>query len=299
MDWLNYHHLLYFWMVAKTGTIARASEELRLAQPTISGQIRTLEESLGEKLFQRSGRRLVLTDTGHVVFEYADEIFGLGRELLETLQGRPSGRPARLTVGISSVLPKTLVHHILEPALRLEPAPVLVCREDKTHRLLADLSIQRFDLVLSDEPVSGPIRVKAYNHVLGSCGVTVFGAPDLVAEYAKGFPGSLEDAPFLLPSEGSLLRRALDRWLDHNGIRVRTVAEFEDMALLKHFGARSEGLFVAASALEADLARDHGVKVLGRTDQVQETFYAITIERRIKHPAVQAIVEQARTQLFR
>jgi len=299
MDWLNYHHLLYFWMVAKTGTIARASEELRLAQPTISGQIRTLEESLGEKLFQRSGRRLVLTDTGHVVFEYADEIFGLGRELLETLQGRPSGRPARLTVGISSVLPKTLVHHILEPALRLEPAPVLVCREDKTHRLLADLSIQRFDLVLSDEPVSGPIRVKAYNHVLGSCGVTVFGTPDLVAEYVKGFPGSLEDAPFLLPSEGSLLRRALDRWLDHNGIRVRTVAEFEDMALLKHFGARSEGLFVAASALEADLARDHGVKVLGRTDQVQETFYAITIERRIKHPAVQAIVEQARTQLFR
>lgn len=299
MDWLNYHHLLYFWMVAKTGTIARASEELHLAQPTISGQIRTLEQRIGEKLFRRSGRRLVLTEVGHVVFEYADEIFGLGQELLETLQGRPSGRPTRLTIGISNVLPKTLVHHLLEPALRLEPPPVLVCREDKTHRLLADLSIQRFDLVLSDEPVSGPIRVKAYNHTLGSCGVSVFGAPELAERHGEDFPRLLEGAPFLVPTENTLLRRALDRWLEQTGIRVRTVGEFEDSALLKHFGARGEGLFVAASALEADLVRDHGVCVLGRTEHVEETFYAITIERRIKHPAVQAIVEAARSRLFR
>jgi LysR family transcriptional activator of nhaA len=299
MDWLNYHHLLYFWMVAKTGTIARASEELRLAQPTISGQIRTLEQRLGEKLFRRSGRRLVLTEVGHVVFEYADEIFGLGQELLETLHGRPSGRPMRLTVGISNVLPKTLVHHLLEPALRLDPSPMLICREDKTDRLLADLSIQRFDLVLADEPVSGPIRVKAFNHTLGSCGVSVFGTTELAARYGEGFPDSLDGAPFLVPTENTLLRRALDRWLEQTGIRVRTVAEFEDSALLKHFGTRGEGLFIAASALETDLERDLGVRVLGRTEQVEETFYAITIERRIKHPAVQAIVEQARARLFR
>jgi LysR family transcriptional activator of nhaA len=298
MEWLNYHHLLYFWMVARTGTIARASEELRLAQPTISGQIRTLEQRLGEKLFRRSGRRLVLTDVGQVVYEYADEIFGLGQELLETLQGRPTGRPMRLTVGISSALPKTLVHHLLEPALHLDPPPVLICRVDKTDQLLAELSIQRFDLVLSDEPVSGPIRVKAFNHVLGTSRTTIFGTPDLVRTYRPGFPGSLSGAPFLLPTVNTLLRRGLDRWFEHERIRVRTVAEFEDSALLKHFGARGEGLFAAATALEEDLLRDHDVQVVGRTDQVEDTFYAITIERRIKHPAVQAIVDASRAHVF-
>jgi len=285
-------------MVARTGTIAQASEELRLAQPTISGQIRTLEQRLGEKLFRRSGRRLVLTEVGQMVYEYADEIFGLGQELLETLQGRPSGRPMRLTVGVSNVLPKTMVHHLLEPALRLDPPPLLTCQEDKTDRLLAELSIQRFDLVLADEPVSGPVRVKAFNHPLGTSGVSVFGVPELAARYAPGFPDSLDGAPFLLPTQNSLLRRGLDRWLEHLGIRVRTVAELEDSALLKHFGQRGEGLFMAVSALETDIIRNHAVEVVGRTDHVQETFYAITIERRIKHPAVQAIVEQARSRIF-
>lgn len=299
MEWLNYHHLLYFWMVARTGTIARASEELRLAQPTISGQIRTLEQRLGEKLFRRSGRRLVLTEVGQMVYEYADEIFGLGQELLETLQGRPTGRPMRLTVGISSVLPKTMVHHILEPALRLDPPPVLSCHEDKTDRLLAELSIQRFDLVLADEPVSGPVRVKAFNHPLGTSGITVFGSPELVRAYGRGFPESLDGAPFLLPTPNSLMRRGLDRWFEDLEIHVRTVAELEDSALMKHFGARGEGLFAAVTALETDIVRNHGVQVVGRTDHVQESFYAITIERRIKHPAVQAIVEQARAMIFR
>lgn len=298
MEWLNYHHLLYFWMVGRTGTIAKASKELDLAQPTISGQIRALEERIGEKLFNKVGRNLVLTETGEVVFEYAEEIFSTGQELMDTLRGRPAGRPSRLQVGVSDSLPKTLVHHLLEPALHHEMRPMLICQEDKTDRLLAELSIRRFDLVLADEPVSGPVRVKAFNHLLGECGLSFFASPALV-DRCDDFPGCLAEVPVLLPTENTVSRRAMDQWFERHHVRPNVVAEFEDSALMKQFGRKGAGLFAGPTPLEDDICRDHHVKVVGRTGDVRVRFYAITVERRIKHPAVQALVDAARGTLFR
>lgn len=299
LEWLNYHHLLYFWAVAKHGTIVRAAEELRLAQPTISGQIRALEDSIGERLFKRSGRNLVLTDAGRLVYQYADEIFSLGRELTDTLKGRPTGRPMRLNVGVADVLPKLVAHRLLAPALRMSPAVQVVCREDKTERLLAELSTQAFDLVLSDAPVGGAVRVRAFNHLLGECGVSFLGSKALAEKYKSGFPGSLDGAPVLMPTENTLLRRSLDQWMDSYSLRPRIVAEFEDSALLKVFGRNGEGIFAAPKAVEDEICSEYGVEVIGRTEGIRERFYAITVERRIKHPAVQAISDEARDKLFK
>lgn len=298
MEWLNYHHLLYFWTVARAGSIVKASEELRLAQPTISGQIRTLEEMLGEKLFTRVGRNLVLTDIGHVVYRYADEIFGLGRELLDTLKGRPSGRPIKLHVGISDAMPKMISYRLLQPALTLEDPVQIICREDKTERLLAELAVHGVDLVLSDAPIAGAARVRAFNHVLGECGVSFFGNSELVRQYKRDFPQSLEGAPVLLPTDSALLRRSLDQWFERLGVRPQVVAEFEDSALLKVFGQHGAGLFPAPSAIEDEICAQYHVRSLGRAEGVVERFYAITVERRIKHPAVAAISAAARAELF-
>ncbi|MBK6690249.1 MAG: transcriptional activator NhaR [Deltaproteobacteria bacterium] len=298
MEWLNYHHLLYFWAVAKHGSVARASQELKLAQPTLSGQVRSLERSLGEKLFKRAGRGLALTEAGTLVFGYADEIFGLGRELTDTLKGRPSGRPQRLSVGISDVLPKLVTQRLLEPALRLDPPTQLVCREDKTERLLAELSLHSYDLVLADSPVTGSVRVRAFNHLLGECSVTAFGTKTLAERHRRGFPRSLDGAPVLLPTDNTLLRRSLDQWIETQNIRPRVVAEFEDSALLKVFGQKGEGIFFAPTVIEEEIRRQYEVVPLGRVPEVRERFYAITVERRIKHPAALAICEAARGQLF-
>jgi len=202
MEWLNYHHLLYFWTVAREGTVARAAGQLRLAQPTVSGQIRALEESLGEELFSRAGRHLVLTDVGRVVFRYADEIFGLGRELMDTLKDRPTGRPVRLVVGVADALSKQIAYRLLEPALSLPETVQVVCREDKPDRLLAELSVHNLDVVLSDSPMPAAVRVRAFNHLLGECGVTVFAAPKLASTLRRRFPASLDGATWLLPSGG-------------------------------------------------------------------------------------------------
>ena len=298
MDWLNYHHLLYFWMVAREGTIARASKELRLAQPTISGQIRTLEESLGEKLFTRVGRNLVLTDVGHMVYRHADEIFAIGRELMDTLKGRPSGRPLRLHVGIADVVPKLISHRLLHPALDLEEPVQIVCKEDKTDRLLAELSIRGLDMVLADEPIGGAVKVKAFNHLLGECGVTFFAVPELARKYRRKFPESLDEAPMLVPTENTLLRRNLDHWFEKLEIRPHIVAEFEDSALLKVFGQEGVGVFTGPSAIADEICQHYGVRTIGETDEVVERYYAITVERRIKNPAVVAISRAARGELF-
>lgn len=298
MEWLNYHHLLYFWTVAKEGGVARAAKTLRLAQPTISGQVRTLEESLDLKLFDRSGRRLQLTDDGHMVFRYADEIFSLGRELIDTIKGRPSGRPLKLHVGISDVLPKVVSHRLLTPALRL-PEPVqIICYGDKTERLLAQLAIQGLDLVLSDVPVGGNVKVRAFNHLLGECGLTFFAVPELARRHRRNFPRSLEGAPVLLPTGDSLVRRSLDHWFESLGVRPLVVAEFDDSGLLKSFGQGGEGIFCVPSVVEDEVRRQYGVHIVGRTDEIIERFYAITVERRIKHPAVVAISESAKHNLF-
>ncbi len=298
MEWLNYHHLLYFWTVVHEGSVARAAEELRLAQPTVSGQIRALEEALGEKLFTRSGRHLVPTDVGRVVYRYADEIFALGRELMDTLRDRPTGRPVRLVVGVADALSKLIAYRLIAPALALEPSVQVVCREDRPDRLLAELAVHGVDLVLSDSPIPSTVRVRAFSHLLGECGVTVFAAPAQAAPLRRRFPASLSGTPFLLPSDGTALRRALDSWFEVQGIRVTVAGEFDDPALMMTFGQTGTGAFAAPSVIEREVRAMYGVRVVGRIDDVRERFYAISAERRIKHPAVAAISEQARTRLF-
>jgi LysR family transcriptional activator of nhaA len=298
MEWLNYHHLLYFWVVAREGSIVRASEQLRLAQPTISGQLRALEEALGDKLFQRAGRHLVLTEMGRVVFRYADEIFTLGRELLGTVQGHPTDRPLRVTVGVTDVVPKMVTYLLLEPVLQLTPPVHLVCREGKLEHLLAELSLYNLDVVLSDTPLTPVVKVRAFNHLLGECGVTFCGTAPLAAAYRDGFPRSLDAAPMLLPTDNTTLRRSLDHWFETEALRPRVVGEFEDFALLKVFGQQGLGLFAVPSIIEATVQHQYGVEVIGRVAAIRERFYAITLNRKLRHPAVVALSEAARHTLF-
>ncbi len=294
MEWLNYHHLLYFYTVAREGSVTRASEVLRLAQPTLSGQIRKLEESLDEKLFVREGRNLVLTDVGRMVYGYAEEIFTLGREMQDALRGRPSNRPARLLVGISDAVPKLVCHRLLETALRLEDPVELVLHEGKTNDLLAALAVQQYDMVLTDAPLGPPVRIRAFNHSLGGCGVAFFAVASLARRHRKGFPQSLDGAPMLLPTPNTALRHSLEIWFESTGIRPVAVAEIEDSALLKVFGQHGTGIFAAPDVVADEIRKIHGVQVVGRTEEVREEFYAITVERRITHPAVSAIAEAAR-----
>lgn len=298
MEWVNYHHLLYFWVVAREGGLVAAGKVLRLSHPTLSAQIHSLEDHLGEKIFTKVGRKLVLTETGRVVFRYADEIFTLGREMVDTVKGRSSGEPRRLDVGIADVVPKLVVRRLLQPALNL-PEPVrLVCYEESYEKLLADLALHSLDIVISDAPVPTGSSIRAYNHFLGETGVSFFGTSDLVKTYAKGFPGSLNGAPVLLPLENLTLRRSLSQWFDKNGIKPKVVAEFEDSALLKVFGGNGLGLFPAPTVVESEVISQYGVQLLGRAEEVRERFYAISVERRLKHPAVVAISEAARHELF-
>ena len=299
MEWLNYHHLLYFWVVAREGSVAKACQQLHLAQPTISGQIRALEKSLKMALFERSGRNLVLTETGRTVYRYADEIFSLGRELQDTLKNRPTGRAMRVVVGVSDALPKLIVHRLLEPALRLPEEVHVTCLDGESDRLMAQLALHELDVVLSDSPANPRLGFRAFNHLLGECGVTFFGTEELARKYRKGFPESLNGAPFLMPSGNAALRRLLDQWFDTLGIRPRIRGEFADSALLKAFGHFGEGLFAAPSAVEADVKRMYRVAVVGREDSIRERFYAVSVEKRLKHPVVVAISEAARTTLFR
>ena len=298
MEWLNYHHLFYFWTVAKEGSIARACAKLRLAQPTISGQLRMLEDTMGEKLFTKSGRGLVMTDVGQVVYRYADEIFGIGRELQDVLKGRPQGRPLRLLVGISDVVPKLLAYRILRPALEMAEPVQMVCEEDTPEHLLAELAEHRLDVVLSDSPVTSKIPVKAFNHLLGSCDVTLFGTPQLAAKYRTNFPACLNQAPFLLPLEGSSLRRGLDQWFNANQVTPKLVAEFKDGALMKTFGQAGAGIFAGPTAIEKEIRNQYKVVPIKRLESITERFYAISIERKLKHPAVVTISETAREKLF-
>jgi LysR family transcriptional regulator, transcriptional activator of nhaA len=298
MEWLNYHHLLYFWAVAKTGSVTRASQELRLAQPTISTQVRALEEHLGEKLFTKVGRRLQLTEVGKLVYGYADEIFSLGRELTDVLKGMPRGRPARLLVGISDMMPKIVAYRILEPALKL-PQPIhLVCYEDQSEKLLLNLAAHELDLVLTDAPAHSAVKVRVFSHLLGSSDVALFGAPALAARYRKDFPKRLDGAPFLMPLRDSALRRTLDQWFEVHKIRPDIIGEFQDRALLNVFGQAGLGIFASPAVVEDELRKYYRVALVARLDSAQEEFYAISAERRLKHPAVTAISESARRSLF-
>lgn len=298
MEWLNYHHLLYFWVVAREGSIVQASEQLRLAQSTISEQIRALEASLGEKLFTRVGRNLTLTEMGHTVFRYADEIFSLGRELMDTVQGRPTDRPLRLMVGITDVVPKRVAYRLLEPALRLTQPVQIVCREGKLEHLLTELATYTLDVVLSDAPLGPLVKVRAFNHLLGECGVTFCGTASLIANRQETFPHSLDNAPLLLPTDNTTLRHTLDHWFETEGIRPRVIAEFEDSALLKVFGQQGMGLFAVPTIIETEVQQQYGVDILGHVSAIRERFYAITVNRRLRHPAVMAMSETAQQVLF-
>ena len=299
MEWLNYHHLLYFWMVVREGGISKAAEKLRLSQPTISAQIRQLEDSLGERLFERHGRTLVPTDVGRLAYRYADEIFGIGREFMETLRGRPAGRPLQLTVGVANAVPKLIVYRLLRPAAQGPEAIHLVCREGEPEQLIVDLAAHALDVVITDAPVPGQVRVKAFNHLLGESDTAFFAPATLAASLRRRFPQSLTGAPMLLPTTNTALRRALDEWFEKHGLRPRIVGEFEDTALMKVFGHGAAAVFPAPAAIEQDIARFYGVRVVGRIDAVRERYYAISVERRLKHPGVVAITSAAREELFK
>jgi len=299
MEWLNYHHLLYFWTVAREGSLARASAELNLSQSAISGQIRALENTLDQKLFVKSGRRLMLSETGRMVYRYADEIFKLGRELQDSLSDRPRGMPLRVTVGVADVVPKQIACDLIEPAFRL-PFPIrLVCREDKPERLLAELALHELDVILMDAPASSHIKVKAFNHLLGECDIVFMARRDMAARYRKNFPASLDGAPTILPGESTALRRALDHWFRENDIRPQVAGEFDDTALLNVFGQRGMGLFPTPSPIVEDVKRQYRVETVGRLKDVRQRFYAVTVERKLVHPAAAAISHEARKTLSR
>jgi LysR family transcriptional activator of nhaA len=296
MSWLNYHHLHYFWAVAREGSVSRAAKELRLAQPTVSEQIRELEEAFGEKLLQRAGRGMALTEMGRTVYRFADEIFSLGRELQDTVAGRPTGRQARLAVGITDMVPKLVAFRILEPALDADDVR-LVCHEGRPERLVDMLAAHELDLVLSDAPLGLSATGRAYDHLLGECPVAIVGTPRLAAAARRRFPASLAEMPMLLPTPGTALRRALDGWFDERGIVPRVVGEFQDSALALAFCELGKGLMAAPDAIVNALAA-RGLRRAGTAEPLQERYYAISVERKLRHPAAMAIAGAAREQLF-
>ncbi len=295
---VNYKHLHYFWAVAREGGVARASERLHLTPQTISGQLSLLEDYLGAKLFARVGRNLEITETGRLVLSYADEIFSLGGELEEVLHQLPADRPRVFRVGVVDVLPKSIAHRILEPALRM-PEPVrLICREAELDTLLAELAVHRLDLVLADRPIPATVSTRGFSHKIGECAVSFFATRELERRLQGDFPGCLDGAPLLLPGKGTHLRSGIDRWLDKQRLHPRIVAEFDDSALMKAFGQAGAGVFIAPAAIEAEVEKQFRVTAIGRTDEVRERFYAISVERKVTHPVVAAVMTNAAESLF-
>ncbi len=295
---LNHNHLLYFWTTATEGSIARASQVLHLTPQTISAQIKLLEEALDVRLFEREGRGLRLTEAGRTTRTYADGIFALGRELLATLRGEPQSAVRELRVGISDAIPKLVCRHLLEPALHMQEPVRMICQEDGVERLLGELALHNLDLVIDDSPIPPGLSVRAYNHLLGQCSVVWVASKALASEYRQDFPASLDGAPFLLPTSNTALRRSLDLWFEQNGVRPRIVAEIADSALLKAFGHKGDGIFPVAEVVLEEVQAQYNVVPLGLIDGVIERFYAITVERRIRHPAVVEISRNARRALF-
>lgn len=297
MDRINYNHLRCFWAAAREGSVTAACRKLGLTQPTISKQIGELEDALDQALFRRVGRRLVLTDTGRLVYSYADDIFALGQELLGALHGQASGRPIRLHIGVGDVVPKLLTRLVLEPALETDQEIRLMCSEGKTEHLLAELALGGLDAVLTDAPLPPGSSIRVFNHKLGESDVDIFGSPELVDRHRRGFPHSLSGAPLLLPSTGTALRRSIDGWLEEHELEPRIVAEFQDSALLKTFAEAGHGLFFAPAAVERSIREQYGLRLVGRTNGLSEQLFMLTVERRITNPGVLAIVRAARDAL--
>ncbi len=298
MDGINYKHLRYFWVVAKEGSIARASKLLHLTPQTISGQITLLEESMDVMLFERIGRGLVLTEAGQMALSYADEIFHLGLELKEVLRGQLSGRPLQFNVGITEVVPKLIAYRLLEPALQLPEQVYISCREDKLNNLLADIAVHKLDMILTDSPIPPGMNVRAFNHLLGECGVSFFAAKHQAITYQDNFPHSLDGAPMLLPSDDTTLYSSLLQWFEQIKVIPIAVGTFDDSALMKAFGQAGVGIFSAPTVIEKEVQQQYSVETIGRTGEVRECFYAISAERKLKHPAVLAVSRVARNNIF-
>ena len=298
MRHLNYNHLLYFWTVAREGSIAKATDSLHLTPQTISGQLKLLEQSVGEPLFNRVGRGLVMTETGHMVYQYADEIFTLGAELTSRVKTGRVVVPALLAVGIVNSIPKLVASRVLQPVLGSEVPIRLVCREGGLEALLGDLAVHQLDLILSDRSIPSGLSVKAFSHSLGSSAIAMFVRKGSTKNYEKDFPQSLDKAPILLPTMDNPIRRGLDEWFDQQGVSPTLVAEFEDSALMKAFGEAGNGIFPAPAAISEEVEQMYRCKRIGSDIPVEEKYYAISPERKLKHPAILKIIEHARSQLL-
>jgi len=290
----NYHHLRYFRAVAREGGLRQAAEKLHVSPPSISAQVKELEDSFGEKLFQKKGRSNVLTDAGQIALRYADEIFSLGEELTNALQRRPTSEQIRLHVGVADALPKLVTNEILRPIFNQDPQPHVICREGKVEDLLAQLASHRLDIVLADEPASSSHAIRAFNHKLGESPVTVCASAPLARRLKRGFPKSLHDAPALLPAESTALRRALENWFREIGVRPRVMADFEDAALMKVVAADGKGFIALPSIVAAEALERYDLQAVGKTKRCTDQFFAITAERRITHPSVNLITDKAR-----
>jgi LysR family transcriptional activator of nhaA len=298
MEWLNYHHLRYFWTVARKGGVRKAAEELHVSQPSISAQLRLLEESLGQKLFRRSGRNLVLTETGQLALNYADEIFSAGRELMNAVKQRPGKHPVRVNIGLTDAFPKLIAFQILRAAFRSEAAVHMICREGEIGPLVNHLQAHRLDIVLADEPASSALKAKTFNHKLGRSGVTFCAVPALAVKLRRNFPKSLDGAPALLPTQNMGMRAALETWFDLKGIRPSVVGEFEDSALMEVCSTGGRGFTAVHTVVDRAALKRYGLRTIARVDECGTDFYAITAERRVKHPAAVAITEHAYSSVF-
>ena len=295
---LNYRQLHYFWVVAKTGSIVRACEQLNLTPQTISGQISLLEHTYGIELFRRVGRQLELTEAGRQTLPYAEQMFQLGGELELMLRAQPNEQQILFRVGVADVVPKSIVYRLIAPTMELSEPLRITCREDKLERLLADLAIQRLDLVISDSPMPSHLDIKGYSQKLGECGISFFATAELAARYGQDFPRSLHGAPLLIPGPETVVRSRLQRWFAEQQIQPKIVGEFDDSALMQAFGQSGSGIFIGPSVIADEVKRQYGVELIGQTDAVTESFYAISVERKVKHPGIVAITEGARRELF-
>ena len=299
MEWLNYHHLRYFWVVAKEGSLKKAAEKLHVSQPSMSEQIKELEEALGEALFRRSGRSNVLTDAGQIAFRYAEEIFSRGAELANAIKQRPGVQSLRLHVGVADAVPKLVTNEILKPVLAMPQTVHVICREGKMEDLLAQLAAHQLDIVLSDEPPSSSVKFRVFSQLLGESGITFCAAGKLAESLRKGFPESLHNAPALLPAENTAMRRSLDKWFRDKQIHPRVIAEFEDGALMKVMGAEGKGFIPVPTVVLHEALTRYRFKVIGAAENCRDQFYAITAERRITHPAVVLMTRSSQNLLAR
>jgi LysR family transcriptional regulator, transcriptional activator of nhaA len=298
VEWLNFHHLRYFWTVARKGGVRKAADELHVSQPSISAQLRLLEDSLGEKLFKRSGRSLVLTEMGHLVLTYADEIFSAGRELMSAVKQRPGGRLLRLNVGMTDSISKLMGFEFLKPAIRFSEPVHVVCRMAAIEVLVNQLQAHRLDIVLADEPASSSLKAKTFNHRLGRSGVTFCAVPAIAKKLRRNFPQSLNGATALLPTENMGMRAVLETWFDTKGIHPRLLGEYEDSALMVFCATAGRGFTVVPTVVAREVLKHWGLRVIANVDECGTEFYAITAERRVKNPAAMAITEHAYSSLF-